>query len=67
MALKTNHVFLLLCRAQRDFLNNKLEEVEGKLKEARAQKHENERERKMKAALKHMKTNIPGASCMPLC
>ena len=48
-------------RAQREFLSSKLENVEGKLKEAKADRRENERERKMRDAVIKMKELFPGA------
>lgn len=53
-------VCLLLCRAQRDFLTSKMEDVEGKLREAKADRRESERERAMTRALDMMKELFQG-------
>lgn len=53
---------MCLCRAQSDFLSKKLEEVEGKLQEAKMGRRENDRDRKMVAALTAMKNMLPGES-----
>ena len=49
-----------LCRARSDFLTKKLEEVERKLQEAKMGRRENERDRKMAAALAAMRSMFPG-------
>jgi chromosome segregation ATPase len=51
---------LIICRAQRDFLTSKLEDVEGKLREAKADRRESERERAMTKALDMMKELFQG-------
>jgi structural maintenance of chromosome 1 len=51
---------LPLCRAQRDFLTSKVEDVEGKLREAKADRRESERERAMTRALDMMKELFQG-------
>ncbi len=51
---------LRLCRAQRDFLTSKMEDVEGKLREAKADRRESERERAMTRALDMMKELFQG-------
>ena len=54
------------CRAQRDFLAQKLEEVEGQLKEAKADRRESERERIMLKAVTNMKQLFTGGAHMAL-
>lgn len=49
-----------MCRARADFLTKKLQEVEGKLQEAKLGRRENERDRKMAAALNAMRSLFPG-------
>ena len=52
----------ITCSAQREFLAQKLEEVEGKLKEAKADRRESERERTMLKAVTNMKQLFTGAA-----
>lgn len=46
--------------AQRSYLQQKLEEVDGKLNEARADRQENRREQKIAQAVESLKREIPG-------
>ncbi len=48
-------------RAQRDYATQKREEVEAKLREAKAGRTDSERERKMKEAVAKLKQLLPGA------
>lgn len=50
------------CRAQRDYLTQKREQVEEKLREAKAGRTESQRDRQMKEAVGKLKHLFPGAS-----
>jgi hypothetical protein len=51
-------------RAQRDYLTQKREEVEARLREAKAGRTESQRERQMKEAVGKLKQLFPGVlSC----
>lgn len=49
-------------RAQRDYLTQKREQVETKLREAKAGRTESQRDRQMKEAVGKLKQLFPGAS-----
>jgi hypothetical protein len=55
---------LVLVRAQRDVLTQKLEEVEAQLREAKADRKETERDRRMTSAVEQLKRLHSG---MPHC
>jgi hypothetical protein len=50
------------CRAQRDYLGQKLEEADAKLRDARAERKESERDRRMADAVEQLKRFFPGAA-----
>ena len=49
-------------RAQRDFLSQKLEAVDGQLREAKADRRESERDRRAGEAVDQLKRFFPGAA-----
>lgn len=51
-------------RAQRDYLAQKLEEVDAQLREAKADRKESERDRRMSEAVDQLKRFFPGKCCM---
>ena len=53
-------------RAQRDFLAQKLEEVDGQLREAKADRKESERDRRAGEAVEQLKRFFPGGDIAPL-
>jgi hypothetical protein len=55
--LRTDEV---LCSAKREFLDDKLRSVEGRLQESKADRAANGREKSMAEALAQMKRNISG-------
>ena len=54
----------MVCRAQRDYLTQKLEEVDAQLREAKADRKESERDRRTTEAVEQLKRFFPGA-CLP--
>ncbi len=48
------------CRAQRDFLQKKVSDCEGSLAEAKAERKESERDRKIHEAVTNLKRLFPG-------
>ena len=54
------------CRAQRDYLGQKLEEADARLRDARADRRESERDRRMADAVEQLKRFFPGVRRMPL-
>lgn len=48
------------CRAQRDFLQSKIFEKEGTLADAKADRKESERDRKIHEAIANLKRLFPG-------
>ena len=51
-------------RAQRDHLTQALEEAEAKLRDARADRKETERDRRMADAVEQLKRFLPGAASL---
>lgn len=51
------------CRAQRDFLQRKVFEKEGTLADAKADRKESERDRKIHEAIANLKRLFPGVQC----
>ena len=54
------------CRAQRDYLTQKLEEVDAQLREAKADRKESERDRRTTEAVEQLKRLFSGVSCLLL-
>ena len=52
------------CRAQRDFLQRKVFEKEGTLADAKADRKETERDRKIHEAISNLKRLFPGTNCI---
>ena len=50
----------LLCRADRAFVSRRLEEVDGQLADARADKRETQRDRRMGETITSLKRLFPG-------
>ena len=48
------------CRAQRDYLTQKLEEADAQLREAKADRKESERDRRATEAVEQLKRFFPG-------
>lgn len=58
------YIFAVCHRAQRDYLAQKLEEVDTQLREAKADRKESERDRRMSEAVDQLKRFFPGECCM---
>ena len=54
------YIFAVCHRAQRDYLAQKLEEVDTQLREAKADRKESERDRRMSEAVDQLKRFFPG-------
>ena len=59
-----DRICALCYRAQRDYLAQKLEEVDAQLREAKADRKESERDRRMSEAVDQLKRFFPGERCM---